>query len=124
MTDEIKKLRLDALKVLGIPLVPFGESAPRTAKVWARESSHELMRVYSPPFASHPWEPDLNFAQAREVAEAVGGDPDGPLPSWSLWRKSQTQYGANVNDLRQLTSADHPAEALLRAALAAWEEKP
>jgi len=124
MTDEIRQMRLDALKVLRIPLVPFGESAPRTAKVWARESSGELIRVYSPSFLPHPWEPESYFDQAQRVAEAVGVDPDGPLPSWCLWRESQTKYGANVNDLRQPTLADHPAEALLRAALAAWEEKP
>ena len=124
MTDEIRQMRLDALKVLRIPLVPFGEPAPRTVKAWARESSGKLILVHSPPLPSYPWHPESYFDQAQRVAEAVGVDPDGPLPSWSLWRKSQTKYGANVNDLRQPTLADHPAEALLRAALAAWEEKP
>ncbi len=115
MTDEQRKMALDALAALGIPVVVEGEIEPPGEYAFDYDGR---LRLWSHG-GFHEWEPWSDFDQAQRVAEAAGGNPDHiPSPQWCVWRESAAAYGASVND-RVLMFAPRPVEALLRAALAA-----
>lgn len=130
MTDEQRKLAIDALKLLGIPFLaePDGETlAPEDTYAW--EHGAQIIVAGAPSGATLIWCPWINFDQARHVAEAVAGllPPEEGEHSWIVVcdtdASGRRTYTAAVY-YKQGPQTDHAAEALLRAALAAAEAKP
>ena len=128
MTDEIKKLRLDALKVLGVDVLPPGswDYLPDPGIPWAALDRCGTITLWSETGGRcEVWEPDLNFRQAQRVAEKVAREKVGAAPElwWEFTETGKFRCCARIGCSGTQCRADDPAEALLRVALAAWEVK-
>lgn len=109
-------LRLRALRVLGIPVRRLIDTWPTGAEECAvADDVNPDVVMFCNNGHSYIWKPDLDIAQAIRVAETITGLPS----AWWIQREGDHYVAGIVDD--KFGNATTPAEALLRAALAAGE---
>lgn len=119
--DERHALRLKALKVLGIPIA-HSLNNPEPVGVESCEDIGDGELVLQRGDVCELFRPELDIAQAIRVAKVIaGGHVDGIKLVYCRGR-AEGEWLADVLMGRGWVMNDEPAEALLRAALAAGEK--